>query len=300
MFDNVFVGIDGSPAGRDAIALAQQLAAANAQLTLVNVYPGELSLDSGSSQAVNATAREDSQRLLEAERDNAGIAAELRNISSTSVGRGLHAFAELHDADLLVVGSSRRGLLGRVLVGDDTRASLNGAPCAIAVAPTGYASHEGGLAAIGVGYDFSPESHAALAAARELAGRTGATISALYVATFPSGAYAYGAPMPSDWGEILEQDEKATAEKIKALEGVNATAQYGVTGEELSAFGDRVNLLVVGSRNYGPTRRLVLGSTSNHLARHARCPLLVLPRGANVLDPSSVNGSGDRVNTPVT
>jgi nucleotide-binding universal stress UspA family protein len=35
---------------------------------------------------------------------------------------------------------------------------------------------------------------------------------------------------------------------------------------------------VVGSRGYGPVKRLVLGSTSAYLQRHARCPLLVLPR----------------------
>jgi hypothetical protein len=37
---------------------------------------------------------------------------------------------------------------------------------------------------------------------------------------------------------------------------------------------------VVGSRSYGPVRRLVIGSTSDYLERHARCALLVLPRAA--------------------
>ena len=57
-------------------------------------------------------------------------------------------------------------------------------------------------------------------------------------------------------------------------------AVYGLTGEELAAFGDEVDLLVVGSRGYGPWKRLVLGSTSDYLERHARCSLLVLPRAA--------------------
>jgi len=38
---------------------------------------------------------------------------------------------------------------------------------------------------------------------------------------------------------------------------------------------------VVGSRSYGPVRRLLLGSTSGKLARHAACPLLVTPRAAH-------------------
>jgi hypothetical protein len=53
---------------------------------------------------------------------------------------------------------------------------------------------------------------------------------------------------------------------------------YGLAGEELAAFGDQLDLLVVGSRGYGPVKRLVLGSTSDHLERHARCSLLVLTR----------------------
>ena len=46
---------------------------------------------------------------------------------------------------------------------------------------------------------------------------------------------------------------------------------------ELLAFGDEVDLLIVGSRGHGPLRRLVLGSTSLQLTREARCPLLIVP-----------------------
>ena len=65
---------------------------------------------------------------------------------------------------------------------------------------------------------------------------------------------------------------------MNALPGVEGRAVYGLAGEELAAFGDEMDLLVVGSRNYGPVRRLVVGSTADYLERHARCSLLVLPR----------------------
>jgi hypothetical protein len=55
---------------------------------------------------------------------------------------------------------------------------------------------------------------------------------------------------------------------------------YGLTGEELAAFGDELDVLVVGSRGYGPVKRLMLGSTSEYLERHARCSLVVIPRVA--------------------
>jgi len=67
---------------------------------------------------------------------------------------------------------------------------------------------------------------------------------------------------------------------MKEVPGVEGHAVYGLAGEELAAFGDQVDILVVGSRGYGPVKRLVLGSTSDYLERHARCSLLVLPRVA--------------------
>ena len=70
------------------------------------------------------------------------------------------------------------------------------------------------------------------------------------------------------------------AGRMSELSGVEGHAAYGLPGEELAAFGDELDLLIVGSRSYGPARRLVTGSTSNYLQRHARCSLLVLPRPA--------------------
>ena len=278
MFGNIVVGVDGSPTGQDAIALAAALAQPDATVTLAHVYGGVPTPGRHADPAFQTAARTDAEHLLEGARALAGVQAQLITASASSVGRGLHTLAEEHGADLLVVGSHSRGLAGRVLVGDDTRAALNGAPCAVAVAPRGYIARTGGFLRIGVGYDFSGESHAALAAARELAQRYGATLSALYVVSLPT--YGYVAPMPGNWGEIIEEDRAAAEKRVRELEGVEAAAVYGLASEELAAFGDRVDLLVVGSRNYGPLRRLVMGSTSNSLARHARCALLVLPRAA--------------------
>jgi len=298
MFRNVFIGVDGRPAGRDAVALAKMLGATGARFTLVHVYGGALMPGRPASVAFDAGARADSERLLEAERETAAIDAELISVCAPSVGRGLHTLAETRAADLLVLGSHSRGLAGRVLVGDDTRASLNGASCAVAIAPRGYVAvvPAAGFGTVGVGYDFSAESQAALAAARELAARDHARISALYVVSLPS--WGYMAPMPGNWGDIVEKDRKAAAERVSSLEGVDATAVYGLPGEELAAFGHRVDLLVVGSRNYGPLRRLVLGSTSDGLARHARCPLLVLPRKAPAAEPREADRA-DEVAAPI-
>jgi nucleotide-binding universal stress UspA family protein len=44
--------------------------------------------------------------------------------------------------------------------------------------------------------------------------------------------------------------------------------------------GERgVDLLVCGSRGYGPVRRVLLGTVSSALLRQASVPVLVVPRG---------------------
>jgi nucleotide-binding universal stress UspA family protein len=41
-----------------------------------------------------------------------------------------------------------------------------------------------------------------------------------------------------------------------------------------------IDLLVLGSRGYGPALRTMLGSATSELMRSAPCPLLVFPRAA--------------------
>jgi nucleotide-binding universal stress UspA family protein len=136
MFDNVLVGVDGRQGGRDAIALAKTLASPAARLTLAHVYGGHSAGGRLSALAMPLDL-EAAEELLARAASDVGGQPQTALIYESSVGRGLHELAEQRGADLLVVGSSRRALLGRVLMGDDARAALNGAPCALAVAPRG-------------------------------------------------------------------------------------------------------------------------------------------------------------------
>ncbi len=73
------------------------------------------------------------------------------------MGRGLHEVAEQLGADVLVVGMSRKGAVGRVLLGDNARSSLKGAPCAVAMAPAGYARRACAIERVSVCYDGSAQ-----------------------------------------------------------------------------------------------------------------------------------------------
>lgn len=276
MFNNVLVGVDGRPTGRDAVALASRLIDPDGTLTLAHVHSGPLRPSHAVTPGLLREEREASVKLLERERANSDLDAELVSVVGGSPGRALHQQAEEQHADLLVVGSCSRGVLGRAMLGDDTRGALNGAPCAVAIAALGYAEHPMPLAKIGVGYDGSPESELALQTARELAQATRATVDALEVVSLPT--YGYTGILPSLTGEGLDEMLQEASARMEKLPDVHGQAVSGLTGEELATFANTVDLLIVGSRGYGPMKRMMLGSTSGYLQRHARCSLLVLPR----------------------
>ncbi len=281
MFEHVLVGVDAEEAGRDAIVLAQRLRGSGSRLTLAHISTNDPHVYRNASTAIAETERETAFGLLCEVRRRSATDAELRYLPATSVGRGLHELAEDTGADLLVVGSTRRSLVGRVLTGDDTRAALNTAPCAVAIAPAGYGAAPSSLREIGVAYNETPESEHALDLARRLAAEHGARLSACEAISLPRYLFS-GGSAPVD--ESIEDFVKAARQRIAALGDVEPHAVYGHPAEELALYSASLDLLVVGSRGYGPVGRLIHGSTSELLARSARCPLLVLTRDARAVE----------------
>lgn len=285
MFENVIVGVDGGEGGRDAIALAKNLSGEGGALTLAYIYPLEPRAWRGTTKAYDEAERKRATDLMQRAEKEAGVQARLRVHGTMSVGRGLHELAHELGADLVVIGSNRRGLLGRVFVGDDTRTALDGAPSAVAIASAGYAHDTPTMREIGVGYDGSAESEQAVAVARKLAAAHGAKLSALQ-AIFHHARLDAG----HAWHDHGIEDKLAAArERVAGLGGVEPHAAYGEPAEELALYSGSLDLLVIGSRSYGPIGRLVHGSTAHKLAHSARSPLLVLTRGARQTNGASTD-----------
>ena len=66
---------------------------------------------------------------------------------------------------------------------------------------------------------------------------------------------------------------------------VEAGFVAGSARHELAAESERVDLMVVGSRGYGPRAAVLLGGVTDTLLTKAACPMVVLPRGSRGLDP---------------
>jgi nucleotide-binding universal stress UspA family protein len=285
MLGTIIAGVDGRDGGRDALAFAGSLAGAtDSRLIAVQVYPYEVHPSRGSLAQYEKDLRAATQSELERAVADAGVTARALVLGDLSPARALQRVAESEHADLLVVGSSHHGALGHVLVGDVATSVLHHAPCAVAVAPHGYAANGRPVHTIGVGFDGGAESLAALALAADLATQLGAEIAIRRVVASPVPA-AYPAGYEADWTDQLERSANAemnTALQVAHERGVTASAEtvVGVPRDELAAFSRQVDLLVIGSRGWGPMHRLLLGGTADRLFRAAAAPVLAVPRPA--------------------
>lgn len=292
MFETLLVGYDGTSHARDALALARALADDGAELLLCCVHPFQPVAAAVVAGEHGVPERAEALRRLDDAEQRAGDHVRVRRIAmaATSAASGLHAIAEQEDADLLVVGSSHRSAAGRLLLGSTTTQALNAPPCAVAVAPAGLAEREVALRRVLVGFDGGREATAAVATAARLAAERGAALTVLSVvepvthAFGWAGSYAY----PEYRRDALALAREGLDEVVAGLSDalrVETEVVEGVADRELVAASGRADLLVVGSRGYGPIRRALLGGVSARVAGATACPLLVLPRTAPAPEP---------------
>jgi nucleotide-binding universal stress UspA family protein len=285
----VVVGVDGSERSIEALALADLLGPALGRpVVIVHVHPFR--------QLSSLFAEGEYERLLcevadstfEEIREHLPSVPERRMqlLPDSSPAAGLHAFAEREHAALIVVGSSHRSRIGRIVVGGTGERLLSGASAPVAVAPAGYAAAGRGLQVVGCGFDGSPESHRALAWAAELARTTSARLRVLSVyepTLATSVAFGPGLPTASINEVLRRQQEEELAQAVSALDAAidaSETLLDGDPQELLAGESAELDLLAVGSRGYGPLRAVLLGSVSSALVRSAQSPLVVVPRGA--------------------
>lgn len=283
MYRKIIVGHDLRAGGDDALALGKLLATAtHAELVVAGVFPfGVL------PRGFSAEWRELETRCasrIQALADASGAQAEA--FPSSSPARGLQELAQEIGADLVVVGSSRHSRVGELLAGNVGLGLLHGSPCAVALAPRDFRQRDGHLGTVIVGYDGSDESRLALEDGVSLARGADAMLKVVVVAEPPTLAYS-GGGTSVDYGALKNAIEGQCREELEeALDMVpdgvklEATLVGGAAAEKLADAGRAGgSLLILGSRAYGPVRRVALGSVAARLMRSAPCPIVVHPRG---------------------
>lgn len=284
----IAVGVDGHPEGRDAVALGRAIAGyTGAELMLVAVQPD--SLVPMPREMGRAALRKEAEKMLREVRDSLAPDARIDVETDFSVARALHRVARQHHRDLLIVGSSRDAADGRVRIGKRTRQLLCHFECALAIAPRGVHTQPIRLRKIGVGYDDGPEAEAALAVAAVVAAGAG---TELLVRTVIDDRIpvllrsALEGLIAAEWHEVISEEsqrlgEHAAAAAARVSEApVRVDALCGRPADALLSLSEEVDLLVIGSRRWGPAARVLLGITGEAVMHDAACPVLTVPRPA--------------------
>ena len=220
---------------------------------------------------------------LAAEMGLAGAEAEV--IAGNFAARELQHITERADTGLIVVGSTTRGPVGRLLVGGVGERLLSGAAAPVAIAPRGYSDDPPSrLARIGVGVDGSDEAQRALQAAEALARNAGAELHVITAfERLAFGGVATGALPGASANEAMRAELRAVHDEAiaSARHGIDVHGRFaeGSADDVLREESSDLDLLVLGSRGYGPVGAVLMGSATTALARTATCPILVTPRG---------------------
>jgi nucleotide-binding universal stress UspA family protein len=284
---NIFIAVDAAERTLDALALGKVLSdATGAPVVLLSVFPYD-PLEDPTAEDLSRV-RHEAQGILIELGEGAGVkVAEVRVVASNRVARELHRVTEEDTTGVMVLGSTSRGPLGRLLPGTMGERLLAGDGAPLAMATRGYAERPAArLDRIGVGFDGSDESRLAIDAGLLLARSSGARLRVICVfehlavrsvVSGRTGAAAlnlHRAELRRNFDEVLAEQREELAVQGRFLEGS--------ARELLAAESADLDLLVTGSRGYGPRAAILLGGTTHSLMRTAECPVLVLPRGVRL------------------
>jgi nucleotide-binding universal stress UspA family protein len=282
----VLIGYDGSPQGEDALELGRTLSRvldAQPIIGTVIAHPRHGVEESEFNDAVEkfcepvfATAR---KRLD-------GLEVTTRSLVDDSPAAGIYELTDWEKPTAIVIGSTRHGRSGRVQVGTLGGSLLSGVHSSVAVAPRGHAGRDSSLRRIGVAVDGSSESWRALSAAAYLAQRAKAPLQVLSVMETPH--YVLGgllSPLgPEEYREFKEKEwdrvHEQARNRIPADVPMEPLLLHGEPAEVLAEAASELDLLLIGSRGYGPVKGTLLGSVSARLMAAAPCPVMVTTRGA--------------------
>lgn len=285
-YNKLIAGYDGSEPAVDGLALAELLTeVTGAELIVAAVVPHEFPYAPGTPEREEVLRSQAEGMLVDAVAESDRVHS--RVVAERSAAQGLHDLAEDEEADAVVVGSSHRGPIGRVLAGSVAQRLLHGAPCPVAVAPAGYRDRpDKGLRVVACAFDGSDEAHLAVQHAEYLARCTGGFLRLLAV---HEPELIFGVDQVPGGYDRVELGRLERKRLTRELEEAAASIAPGIDVQQhllegyavdalAGAAGDGVDLLVVGSRGYGPVRRVLLGGVSSGLMRSSPAPVLAVPR----------------------
>jgi nucleotide-binding universal stress UspA family protein len=283
MRPTIVIGTDGSAQADSALDFGAAIARAlGARVIVANAYFHTPPLR-GDRGTYDAIMHDDAAEIAgKGAAEVEGVTeVRARAVSGPSIPEALHHVAEVENADLLVIATSARRRIAGHQPGSIAERVAHQSPCSVAVVPPN--AGEPRFERIGVAVDGTPAARTALEFASLLADRAGGESPYLRL--------MHVSPVPAVFGHVPQPGAQPPPTRPvfdrRGLEALAATAREhcevdveeraGAPAAELMRMSEGVDVLVTGSRDQGAVKRLLLGSVSTHIVRHATCPVVVVP-----------------------
>lgn len=218
------------------------------------------------------------------------VETEFRIHDARSVPSGLAELAEKEAADVIVVGNSTHGVLGRVSLGSVTNHLVHSSPVPIALAPRGFrVDTDDRVRRVNAAYGGVAGKSGLVLAAAGICIETGAelrlTSFSLQSRSITTDLIAEGELRTTVTADVRERAAETLAE-VRRLPNAPNIAETAVGfGEDWADAIEHVSwddgdVLVVGSSDMGAGRRVFLGSTGMRIVHESPVPVVVVPGSA--------------------
>jgi nucleotide-binding universal stress UspA family protein len=208
---------------------------------------------------------------------------------SSSIPRGLTELVDQHGADLVVVGSSSSGLLGRVALGSVTERLVHTAKVPVAIAPRGYPLSPGPVQRLTAAYGGAADAVGLITTSAELAKKWSVRLRIASFTVRPVTMYGGSIERSAENLVVKQWTRKTMDAALEQLEDARRQVEVPDVDVVVGAgtdWRDAVDgiawqsgdLLLLGSGAAGPVSQVFLGSAASKILRHAPVPVMIVPR----------------------
>lgn len=288
----IIAGFSSSRLGSAPLNLAAQLSRTTGEKAIATAIV-ERALPAGIDRVedeyqgyVSAQAKASLQKVVDAAgcQDVSVIVHE-----STSIPKGLMELVDRHGAELVVVGSSSSGLLGRVALGSVTEWLVHRAAVPVAIAPRGYPSNPVAIKRLTVAYGGAADAVGLIQSSAALTKKWSVQLRIASFTVRPPATLGGSIERSAENLVVQQWTRKTRDAAFKQLNEVRANVAIPDVDVVIGAgidWKDAVDniawesgdMLLLGSGAAGPMAQVFLGTAASKILRHAPVPVMILPK----------------------
>ena len=226
------------------------------------------------------------ERVVDQVRGDLDISTTVHH--SSSISQGLMELVDQHGADVVVVGSSSSGLLGRIALGSVTARLVHTSKVPVALAPRGYPSSPVPLQRLTVAYGGAADAVGLIATSAELAKQWKVQLRIASFTVPPLTMFGGSTERSAEELVVKQWTSKTTDAAVKQLNAAREEVSIPDvdvvigTGTDWRQAVENIawetgDVLLLGSGAAGPMAQVFLGSAASKILRHAPVPVMIVP-----------------------